>query len=40
MRAATLQGKAFTVRDMPDPSPAPGQLLVRPIFTGICGIPA
>jgi len=37
MRAATLQGKAFTLRDMPDPSPAPGQLLVRPIFTGICG---
>ena len=37
MRAATLQGKAFTVRNLPDPSPAPGQLLVRPIFTGICG---
>lgn len=37
MRAATFQGKAFTVRDMPDPSPAAGQLLVRPIFTGICG---
>ncbi len=37
MRAATLQGKAFTIRDLPDPSPAAGQLLVRPIFTGICG---
>lgn len=37
MRAATLQGKAFSVRTLPDPSPAAGQLLVRPLFTGICG---
>lgn len=37
MRAATLHGKAFTIRNLPDPSPAPGQLLVRPLYTGICG---
>jgi len=37
MRAATLHGKTFAIRDMPDPSPAAGQLLVRPIYTGICG---
>lgn len=37
MRAAVLQGKSISIRQMPDPSPAPGQLLVRPIFTGICG---
>ena len=37
MRAAVLQGKTLTVRQMPDPSPLAGQLLVRPLFTGICG---
>lgn len=37
MRAAVLQGKSISIRQMPDPSPAAGQLLVRPIFTGICG---
>ncbi len=37
MRALTLQGKAFRVAELPDPSPATGQLLVRPLFTGICG---
>ena len=37
MRALTLQGKTFQVTDLPDPSPAAGQLLVRPLFTGICG---
>jgi len=37
MRAATLQGRTFAVRELPDPSPAAGQLLVRPLFTGICG---
>lgn len=37
MRAAVLQGKNLTIRTLPDPSPAAGQLLVRPIFTGICG---
>ena len=37
MRAFTLQGKAFRVAELPDPSPATGQILVRPLFTGICG---
>lgn len=37
MRAAVLQGKNLTIRTLPDPSPAAGQLLVRPLFTGICG---
>jgi 2-desacetyl-2-hydroxyethyl bacteriochlorophyllide A dehydrogenase len=37
MRAAVLQGKSLTIRQVPDPSPAAGQLLVRPLFTGICG---
>jgi threonine dehydrogenase-like Zn-dependent dehydrogenase len=37
MRAATLHGRTFAVRELPDPSPAAGQLLVRPLFTGICG---
>ena len=37
MRAAVLQGNTLTIRTLPDPSPAPGQLLVRPLFTGICG---
>jgi len=37
MRAAILQGSAITVGDWPDPSPGPGQLLVSPIATGICG---
>lgn len=37
MRAAVLQGKNLTVRTLPDPTPAAGQLLVRPVFTGICG---
>ncbi|HPE49068.1 MAG TPA: zinc-binding dehydrogenase [Hyphomonas sp.] len=37
MRAAVLQGHAITVEDMPDPVPARGQLLVRPLMTGICG---
>lgn len=37
MRAAVLQGKTLGIRQMPDPSPLAGQLLVRPLFTGICG---
>ncbi len=37
MRAAVLQGKSISIRQVPEPSPGPGQLLVRPIFTGICG---
>lgn len=37
MRAIVLQGKSLTLRTVADPSPSAGQLLVRPIFTGICG---
>ncbi|MCA8927816.1 MAG: zinc-binding dehydrogenase [Alphaproteobacteria bacterium] len=37
MRAAILQGSAITIDTWPDPEPNPGQLLVSPIATGICG---
>ncbi|MEZ5997920.1 MAG: zinc-binding dehydrogenase [Hyphomonas sp.] len=37
MRAATLYGNSFRIETLPDPSPERGQLLVRPLFTGICG---
>lgn len=37
MRAVVLQGEALTVRNLPDPRPVLGQLLVRPLYTGICG---
>ena len=37
MRAAVLQGSKITVETLPDPRPGPGQLLVAPILTGVCG---
>lgn len=37
MRAIVLQGRSLTLRTVADPFPSAGQLLVRPIFTGICG---
>lgn len=37
MRAVVLQGSSLTIQDMPEPRPAEGQLLVRPLYTGICG---
>ena len=37
MRAAILQGAALGIHTVADPVPAAGQLLVRPLFTGICG---
>lgn len=37
MRAVVLQGNSIRIRQMPDPAPTAGQLLVRPLFTGICG---
>lgn len=37
MKAAVLRGHRIVVETLPDPTPRPGQLLVRPLFTGICG---
>jgi threonine dehydrogenase-like Zn-dependent dehydrogenase len=37
MRAAVLQGSKITVETLEDPRPGPGQILVAPIVTGICG---
>lgn len=37
MRAAVLQGKSLTIQNVQEPSPGEGQLLVRPLFAGICG---
>lgn len=37
MRALTLQGSMFRMEEMEDPVPAKGQLLVAPLFNGICG---
>jgi threonine dehydrogenase-like Zn-dependent dehydrogenase len=37
MRAAVFHDGRFSVEKLPDPSPAAGQLLVRPIVCGICG---
>ena len=37
MRAAIMQGRAISIETVPDPTHGPGQLLVAPIFTGICG---
>lgn len=37
MRAAVLQGHTISTQELPDPVPGPGELLVRPLFTGICG---
>jgi threonine dehydrogenase-like Zn-dependent dehydrogenase len=36
MRAAVLRGGTVTVRDIDDPVPGPGQLLVRSLACGIC----
>lgn len=37
MRAAVLQGSKITIETLADPRPGLGQLLVSPLFTGICG---
>ena len=37
MRALTLKGSRFDVTTLPDPVPGDGKLLVRPLYTGICG---
>lgn len=37
MRAVVLQGSKITIVTLADPVPGPGQMLVAPRFTGICG---
>ncbi len=37
MRAVVLRAGALEVSEIPEPQPGPGQLLVAPISTGICG---
>jgi threonine dehydrogenase-like Zn-dependent dehydrogenase len=37
MRAAVLRGGTFTVDDIPEPTPGPGQVLVETGACGICG---
>lgn len=37
MKAACLKGGRIVVETLPDPVPREGQILVRPLFTGICG---
>lgn len=37
MKAMSLLGGVFTLEDLPEPRPAPGQLLVRPPVCGVCG---
>ena len=37
MKAAVLRGHSITVEEVTDPTPRTGQILVRPLFTGICG---
>src|SRR4249920_1345451 len=37
MRAATMRNWTLEVRDVPDPVPASGQVLVRTLACGICG---
>ena len=37
VRAAILQGSKITIETLVDPNPGVGQILVSPLFTGICG---
>src|SRR5262249_29601448 len=37
MRAAILRGQSLVVDTVPDPTPGPGEVLVRPLACGICG---
>jgi threonine dehydrogenase-like Zn-dependent dehydrogenase len=37
MRALTVTGRSLDVRELPDPQPGPGELLVEAVALGICG---
>ncbi|MFT3729386.1 MAG: zinc-binding dehydrogenase [Terricaulis sp.] len=37
MRAAILKGGEIEIGELPDPTPKQGQVLVSPLFNGICG---
>lgn len=37
MRAAVMRGRVIGIEELPDPVPGPGQILVAPRSTGICG---
>ena len=37
MRAAVAERGELTIKDVPDPTPGPGQVLVAPLACGICG---
>src|SRR3974377_2007938 len=37
MRAAILRGGDFAIAQLPDPKPQRDQVLVAPLFNGICG---
>ena len=37
MQAAIIKAGDIEVATLPDPEPGPGQILVAPKYTGICG---
>lgn len=37
MRAAVLTGGTISIETLPDPTPMPGQIVIKPFQTGICG---
>ncbi|HUD95857.1 alcohol dehydrogenase catalytic domain-containing protein, partial [Sphingobium sp.] len=37
MKAMVLNDGRFTLESLPDPTPAAGQLLARPLVCGVCG---
>lgn len=37
MRAAVMRGGSIEVEELPDPTPGPGEILLAPHATGICG---
>src|SRR5512145_595792 len=37
MRACTMRGRKLVIDELPDPTPGPGQVLVKTLACGICG---